>query len=342
MFSVSSHFSRRLATFALAAGGCLPAQQLTMTSAVLPKAVAVDSCTIGQPAVHRSLPAGRDVTAGFDLVGDPGATYASSRFATAMIGAGEAFDSSLHGQCVVEQAPPGSFAGIGRQAVEVELWLARPQRLEFFMSVGVIAAATAPSSEGLIDLGNDGSVDFAFRSPAGQCDGDSAAVVLSLPAGAFRYRMEIATSLPVSSGSGWTCSAAVAASVVVRAAHATVVDEGGGCAQVGYHSIGLQATPVFDGESVQLDTYQDWPTDLSCIVLGFQPTGVVLPLTPACALLVQPDFVLLPAWPDSAVVPLGRLAPVSVYAQSLVLRAPFVGQPATTLLASQRLRIDTK
>ena len=98
----------------------------------------------------------------------------------------------------------------------------------------------------------------------------------------------------------------------------------------------LELTPMLDGTHLRCQVGQwYWPT-ATWLVFGLEPTNVMLPLAPGCALLVDPQIVL-PILPMAfTTLPIPNIGPIELKVQGVML------EPASGLLTSQRATLTVR
>jgi hypothetical protein len=156
---------------------------------------------------------------------------------------------------------------------------------------------------------------------------------VDLPAGVVRVRMQVEASLPVAAVGRECVIANAVASFRIEPGHAELTYGSAACD--GW----LEGFPMWDGESMSLYAGPSRVGGVSCLVFGVQPTHLPLPLGAICPLAVDPLVVLPASGTTFTVVPVGRLGPVDLLVQGLVLQpsSPWSAEPRLSASAPARL-----
>ncbi|MBL8754890.1 MAG: hypothetical protein JNK15_16415 [Planctomycetes bacterium] len=163
--------------------------------------------------------------------------------------------------------------------------------------VGRLVVAWAPATSGTgsaalaVDVGDDGVVDAV----------GSATIQVAFGPGPLSVRVSGACTADAGSiqgpfGSSWSWAGSAHGNLTLRleATHATTVQEGAAC---GNGAPALLVVPTLaDGIEVRGDCPPG--VDVAFLAIGFAPAAAVLPLPPACSLLVTPELIDA-QWPDA-------------------------------------------
>lgn len=323
--------SSALPLFVASSLGLAPAlaQDLAFVDARLLNPVANTVAGTGVQVTSTVLAAGTDVLAGL------GSSCQVDGGNAGVWGAFQVSDQSLWLQVSADAAVNGAVlsngsASSGDPKIDVQLMLPRAMPVRFQLGGFTASNVGAQLGRVRIDIVATDGIDFEFEGQPGLCLGASEDLVVDLPAGPTVVRVELEASLPPgAAGTEWE-SVCASANVVITAARVTVDHEPGGC------GASLELTPMLDGTHLRCQVGQwYWPT-ATWLVFGLEPTNVMLPLAPGCALLVDPQIVL-PILPMAfTTLPIPNIGPIELKVQGVML------EPASGLLTSQRATLTVR